>query len=39
MHFIGPCLTIFGSARFGPETAHHKNAERIIAKIAKLEFT
>ena len=39
MHFIGPCLIIFGSARFGPKTAHYKNAERIGAEIAKLGFT
>ncbi|TDE42118.1 TIGR00730 family Rossman fold protein [Flavobacterium rhamnosiphilum] len=39
MHFIGPCVTVFGSARFGPETAHYKNAERIGAEIAKLGFT
>ena len=39
MHFIGPCLIIFGSARFNPKTAHYKNAERIGAEIAKLGFT
>jgi uncharacterized protein (TIGR00730 family) len=39
MHFIGPCVTVFGSARFGPETAHYKTAEHIGAEIAKLGFT
>ncbi|MEY4433798.1 MAG: Cytokinin riboside 5-monophosphate phosphoribohydrolase [Bacteroidota bacterium] len=39
MHFIGPCVTIFGSARFGPETDHYKNAEKIGAEMAKLGFT
>ena len=39
MHFIGPCVTIFGSARFGSETDHYKSAERIGAEIAKLGFT
>lgn len=39
MHFIGPCVTVFGSARFGPETDHYKSAERIGAEIAKLGFT
>jgi uncharacterized protein (TIGR00730 family) len=39
MHFIGPCVTIFGSARFGPETTHYKNAETIGAEIANLGFT
>ena len=39
MHFIGPCVTVFGSARFGPETEHYKSAEKIGAEIAKLGFT
>ena len=39
MHFIGPCVTIFGSARFGSETTHYKNAEKIGAEMAKLGFT
>ena len=39
MYSIGPCVTIFGSARFGPEMDHYKDAERIGAAIAKLGFT
>ncbi len=39
MHFIGPCVTIFGSARFGPETNHYKSAEKIGAGISNLGFT
>ena len=39
MHFIGPCVTIFGSARFGPETDHYKSAEKIGAEMAQLGFT
>ena len=39
MHFIGPCVTVFGSARFGPETIHYKNAEKIGGEMAKLGFT
>ena len=39
MHFIGPCVTVFGSARFGPETDHYQSTERIAAGIAKLGFT
>lgn len=39
MHFIGPCVTVFGSARFGPETTHYKNAEKIGAEMADLGFT
>ena len=37
MHFIGPCVTVFGSARFGPETIHYKNAEKIGGEMAKLD--
>lgn len=33
MHFIGPCVTVFGSARLGTETAHYKSAERIVPKV------
>jgi hypothetical protein len=39
MHLIGPCVTVFGSARFRPETNHYKNAEKIGAAMAKLGFT
>jgi uncharacterized protein (TIGR00730 family) len=39
MHFIGSCVTVFGSARFGPETLHYQNAEKIGAALAKLGFT
>ena len=39
LHFIGPCVTIFGSARFTPESEHYKNAEKIGAEISKLGFT
>ncbi|SEG34441.1 hypothetical protein SAMN04488130_1105 [Flavobacterium urumqiense] len=39
MHFIGPCVTVFGSARFGSETTHYNDAVKIGAKLAKLGFT
>ena len=39
MHFIGPCITVFGSARFGPETNHYQDAVRIGAAMANLGFT
>jgi len=39
MHFIGPCVTVFGSARFSPEMDHYQDAERIGAAMAKLGFT
>ncbi|PKP13417.1 MAG: TIGR00730 family Rossman fold protein [Bacteroidetes bacterium HGW-Bacteroidetes-3] len=39
MHFVGPCVTVFGSARFTKDSAHYKNAEKIGAALAKLGFT
>ena len=39
MHFIGPCVTVFGSARFTPDSVHYKNAEKIGAALSKLGFT
>tara|TARA_R110002051_G_scaffold324641_1_gene422904 strand:- start:835 stop:1587 length:753 start_codon:yes stop_codon:yes gene_type:complete len=39
MHFIGPCVTVFGSARFTEETDHYNNAEKIGAALAKTGFT
>lgn len=39
MHFIGPCVTVFGSARFGPGMDHYQDAERIGFEMAKLGFT
>src|SRR5690554_2186284 len=39
MHFIGPCVTVYGSARFKPNSEHYKNAEKIGAELAKLGFT
>lgn len=39
MHFIGPCVTVYGSARFKPNFEHYKNAEKIGAELAKLGFT
>lgn len=39
MHFIGPCVTVFGSARFTKESEHYKYAEKIGAELSKLGFT
>lgn len=39
MHFIGPCVTVFGSARFDSDSKHYKKAEKIGAELAKLGFT
>jgi len=39
MHFVGPCVTVFGSARFTKESLHYKNAEKIGAELSKMGFT
>lgn len=39
LHFAGPCVTIFGSARFPEKHPHYIKAREIGARIAKLGFT
>ncbi len=39
MHFIGPCITVFGSARFMEDHVYYKLARQVSAEIAKLGFT
>lgn len=39
LHFIGPCVTVFGSARFDSTNFFYKEAEKVGAAIAKLGFT
>lgn len=39
MQFIGPCVTVFGSARFTKDSEHYKNAEEIGAALGKIGFT
>jgi uncharacterized protein (TIGR00730 family) len=39
MHFVRPCVTIFGSARFPEGSMHYNNAEKIGAALANLGFT
>ncbi len=39
LHFIGPCVTIFGSARFKEDHPYYKQTEGIAAEIAKVGFT
>ncbi|NER09600.1 hypothetical protein SAMN06265375_101888 [Muriicola jejuensis] len=38
MHFIGPCVTVFGSARFDAENPYYKKAEEIGSEMTKLGF-
>ena len=39
LHFVGPCVTIFGSARFKEDHIYYKQTEKIAGEIAKLGFT
>lgn len=39
LHFVGPCITVFGSARFDEEHAYYKLARRLGAAIANMGFT
>jgi len=38
LHFIGPCITIFGSARYQPGHEYYQLAEEIADRLAKLGF-
>lgn len=39
LHFAGPCVTIFGSARFGENHPDYIDARKMGAAMAKLGFT
>ena len=39
LHFIGPCVTVFGSARFTEDNVYYEEARRMGSEIAKLGFT
>jgi len=39
LHRIGPCVTIFGSARFKEDHPYYIQTQKIAAEIAKLGFT
>jgi uncharacterized protein (TIGR00730 family) len=39
LHFLGPCVTVFGSARFKEDHAYYRLARQIGAECAKLGFT
>ena len=38
LHFIGPCITVFGSARFKEEHPYYELARKMGQKIAELGF-
>lgn len=39
LHFIGPCVTIFGSARFGETHPHYAIARDLGRRVSTLGFT
>lgn len=39
LHFVGPCVTVFGSARTGENEPHYQLARQMGAAIARLGFT
>ena len=38
-HFLGPCATVFGSARFSQEHPYYKSAREFGSELVKLGFT
>lgn len=38
-HFLGPCATVFGSARFGEGHPYYKKGQEVGAALANLGFT
>ena len=39
LHFVGPCVTVFGSARFKEDHPYYKQAQEIAGRVASLGFT
>ncbi len=39
LHFLGPCVTVFGSARFPEEHPHYQLAREMGGRIARAGFT
>jgi uncharacterized protein (TIGR00730 family) len=39
LHFSGPCVAVFGSARFPESSPYYEQTRRLSAEIAKLGFT
>ncbi len=39
LHFVGPCVTVFGSARFAEDHRYYKLAREMGKRIAGLELT
>jgi len=39
LHFVGPCVTVFGSSRIERDDPHYELARKMGAAIARLGFT
>ena len=39
LHFAGPCITVFGSARFKEDHPYYKKAEEFGSRIGEMGFT
>ncbi|HEY4360504.1 MAG TPA: TIGR00730 family Rossman fold protein [Bryobacteraceae bacterium] len=39
LHFVGPCITVFGSARFTADHRYYELTRQLGAKIAEAKFT
>ncbi len=39
LHFVGPCVTVFGSARLGPSSPYYGIARDIGGRLADMGFT
>lgn len=39
LHFVGPCATVFGSARFTPDHQYYKLARAVGSELARAGFT
>src|ERR1700751_2052590 len=39
LHFVGPCVTVFGSARFLADHPYYRLTQRIGAALARMGFT
>ena len=39
LHFVGPCVTVFGSARFKEDQPHYQLARQVGAELARAGFT
>jgi uncharacterized protein (TIGR00730 family) len=39
LHFVGPCVTVFGSARFTEDHSYYRLARQVAAGLARAGFT